>query len=227
VSAPQTPIARERTAGLAVDFAAVHADGTPVADLKASEVEVRINGRVRPVRSLRRVATAAAPNTGTRQVPAPFGTNDTVAAGRSFVFVVDEESLIAGQAPLIKSAVDGLLAGFSSTDHAMVASLPFGGVKTPFTSDKGRIRLAFSALSGRGARNETGSDLACRTRRFLESLDTFLQPHAGRSSPLTIVLFTAGLAAPRRDAAMAEAPGMCELLVNHFQRVAAAAGAAD
>jgi hypothetical protein len=43
---------------------------------------------------------------------------------------------------------------------------------------------------------------------------------------MTIVLFTAGLAAPRRDAAMAEAPGMCELLVDHFQRVTVSAGAA-
>ena len=219
-------VASERAAGLSVDFVAVHSDGMPVADLQPKDVEVRINGRVRGVRSLRRVATAAVPGTGTHPVPAPFGTNDTVASGRSFLFVIDEESLIAGQAPLLKRAVDGLLAEFMPHDQAMVATLPFGGVSSGFTNDKARIRLAVAAISGKGTRNETGSDLACRTRRFLESLDAFLQPHAGRSSPLTIVLFTAGLAAPRRDAAMAEAPGICELLVNHFQRVAAAAGAA-
>ena len=78
----------------------------------------------------------------------------------------------------------------------MVVALPFTGVKVPFTSDVARVRLAMAGLAGQGTRNETGSDLACRTRRFLESLDEFLQRQAGRSSPLTVVLFTAGLAAP-------------------------------
>jgi hypothetical protein len=149
-----------------------------------------------------------------------------VEAGRSFVFVIDEESLVAGHVALIKNAVEGLLHELTPTDQAMVASLPFGGVNSAFTTDKTRIRLAIAAVSAKGTRTETGSDLACRTRRFLESLDTFLQRHAGRSTPLTVVLVTAGLAAPRRDAAMAEAPGMCELLVNHFQRIAVTAGAA-
>jgi hypothetical protein len=43
---------------------------------------------------------------------------------------------------------------------------------------------------------------------------------------MTVVLFTAGLAAPRRDAPMALAPGMCELLPDPFRRVAAAANVA-
>src|SRR5262249_53347765 len=38
--------------------------------------------------------------------------------------------------------------------------------------------------------------------------------------------FTAGMAAPRRDAAMAMAPGMCELVVDQFKRITAAASAA-
>jgi hypothetical protein len=227
LSARQAQVAGERPSGLTVDFVAVQADGTPVPDLQPSEVEVRLNGRVRPIRSLRRIATGPLPAASTnRRMPPPFGTNDSIEAGRRFSFVVDEESLIAGQVPLLKNAVEGLLSDLTPTDQAMVASLPFGAVESAFTSDKARIRLAVAAVSGKGTRNETGSDLACRTRRFLESLDVFLQRHAGHPSPMTVVLFTAGLAAPRRDAALAEAPGMCELLVNHFQRVTVAAGAA-
>ncbi len=226
LSATQSQVARERPAGLAVDFVAVRADGTPVADLQTADIEIRLNGRIRAVRSLRRVATAqTAPARGQR-IPPPFGTNDSVESGRSFVLVIDEESLIAGQMPLIKNAVEGLLSGLTASDQAAVVSLPFTGVKTAFTSDTARVRLAVAAVAGRGSRNETGSELACRTRRFLESFDAYLQQHAGRSTPMTVVLFTAGLAAPRRDAAMAEAPGMCELLVNHFQRITMAAGAA-
>ena len=43
---------------------------------------------------------------------------------------------------------------------------------------------------------------------------------------MTLVLFTAGLAAPRRDAPMGLQPGMCELPVDQFRQVATAASAA-
>lgn len=228
VSARQTPLASERPAGLTVDFIAVQADGTPVVDLRLSEVEVRINNRVRIVRSLRRVAAAPAPIApgAASRVPAPYGTNDSVAAGRSFVLVVDQESFVAGRETLLRNAVEGLLAQLTSADQTMVVALPFGGVKAPFTSDTMRIRLAIGGVSGQGSRDETGSDLACRTRRFLESLDGFLQFQAGRVTPLTVVVFTAGLAGPRRDAPMALAPGMCELPITQFQRITPLAGAA-
>jgi hypothetical protein len=226
VSAWQTPVAREGVTGLTVDFVAVQPDGAPAMDLKAGEVEIRISGRLRTVRALRRVATAPLPQSAPRSAPPPFGTNDTVASGRSFALVVDDESLSAAHVQLLKNAVDGLLEELTPTDHATVVTLPFGGAKTPFTSDRARIKMAVGAIAAQGTRNETGSDLACRTRRFLESLETFLQAQAGRSSPLTVVVFTAGLAAPRRDAAAAEAPGMCELPITHFQRVTTVAGAA-
>jgi hypothetical protein len=228
VSARQSRLASERPAGLTVDFVAVQADGTPVVDLQSSEVEVRINDRVRIVRSLRRVATAPAPIApgAAMRMPPPYGTNASVAVGRSFALVVDEGSLVAGREQLLRNAVEGLLTQLTPADRTMIVALPFGGVKVPFTSETARIRLAMDGVSGQGSSNETGSELACRTRRFLESLDGFLQDQAGRWSPLTVVLFTAGLAAPRRDAPMALAPGMCELLVNHFQRITVTASAA-
>jgi hypothetical protein len=119
-----------------------------------------------------------------------------------------------------------LLTQLTPADQTMVVALPFGGVKVPFTSEPARVRLAMAAVSSQGSRNETGSELACRTRRFLESLDGFFRDQGGRGSPLTVAVFTAGLAGPRRDAAMALAPGMCELLANDFRRAAAAVAAA-
>jgi hypothetical protein len=159
-------------------------------------------------------------------LPAPFGTNDSVAVGRSLAFVVDQESFPAGFEPLLRSAVDGLLTQFSPADEALVVALPFGGVKVQFTSDVAMIRRAMAGVWAQGTRTQDGSDLACRTRRFLEALEGFLEGQAGRSSPLTVVLFTAGLAAPRRDAPMGLGPGMCELLVSDFERITVAAGAA-
>jgi hypothetical protein len=221
-------VATERPAGPTVDFVALEADGTPVAELQPADVEIRIGDRVRTVRALRRVTTAPLqPSTpAPSRVPSPYGTNAGVNAGRRFVLVVDQESFEAGRSPLFRNAVDGLLADLTPADQALLAALPFGGVPLPFTSDKARVRLALERLTGQASRNETGSDLACRTRRFLESLEGFLQNQGARSSPETVVLFTAGLAAPRRDAPMGLQPGMCELPVEQFRRVAIAAGAA-
>lgn len=218
----------ERQVGPIVDFVAVQADGTPVGGLQPSEVEIRINGRLRTLRAIRRVTAAAPPVAPDEppRLPAPFGTNDDVAAGRSLAIVVDEESFVAGREQLLRSAVEGLLADFTPADRAAVIVLPYTGVKAAFTADTARIRLAMDGIAGQGVRDETGSDLACRTRRFLDALAGFLHGQAGRSSPLTVVLFTAGLAAPRRDAPMLAGPGMCELLVTHFERIALTAGEA-
>ena len=187
----------------------MQADGTPVADLQASEVEVRLNGRVRKVRSIRRVAIAPAPAAPGKTIhaPPPYGTNDGAAVGRSFVLVVDQESFIGGREQPLRNAVEGLLAELTPADRTMVVALPYGGVRVPFTADKARVRQAMVGLSGQGSRGESGSDLACRTRRFLEALDGFLEGQARRSTPLTVVLFTAGLAAPRRDAPMTRGAG--------------------
>jgi hypothetical protein len=227
VTARQGAVAGERPAALSVDFVAVDAEGTPVADLQSSEVEIRIGDRVRIVRSLRRVATAPpVASTAQRSIAPPYGTNDGVAAGRRFALVVDQESFGAGREYLFRNAVEGLLVQLTPADQTMVAALPFGGVRLPFTADKARIRLAVERVAGQGARSETGSDLACRTRRFLESLEGWLQEQPARPLPLTLVLFTAGLAAPRRDAPMGLMPGMCELVVDQFRHLATAASAA-
>jgi hypothetical protein len=236
VSARQSQVASERASGPTVDFLALDADGNPLADLQATDIEVRVADRVRVVRALRRVSAGPAPALAgvragsdpalTPRVPAPYGTNAAVTAGRRFLLIVDQESFVAGREQLFRGAVEGLLAQFAPGDRAMVAALPFGGVLTPFTADIERIRLALGRVTGQGARGESGSDLACRTRRFLESLDAFLRSSGTQSLPQTMILFTSGLAAPRRDAPATLMPGMCELVVDLFRHVGTAASAA-
>ncbi len=227
VSAYQSQIASERPVGPTVDFIALNTDGSPVTDLQSSDVEVRIAERVRTVRTLRRISAAPSPiAAGVPRVPPPYGTNDDVAAGRRFMFVIDQESFVAGREQLFRNAIEGLLAQLTPADRTMVAALPFGGVMVPFTSDIARLRLAAGRVTGQGARVETGSDLACRTRRFLESLDGLLRTQATQASPQTLIVFTAGLAGPRRDAPMGILPGMCELVVDLFRHVGTTASAA-
>ncbi len=228
VSARWSQIPTETVTGPTVDFIALDSEGAPLADLQASEIEVRVGDRVRIVRTLRRVAAAPAPSAGAAapRVPAPYGTNDGVAAGRRFIIVIDQESFSAGREQQYRDAIEGLLGQLTPADRTMVVALPFGGVIVPFTSDIARIRLATGRISAQGSSAELGSDLACRTRRFLESLQGFLEVQATQAAPQTLIVFTAGMGAPRRDAPQGLAPGMCELLVDTFRHVSTAAGAA-
>jgi len=224
----QTPGARERAAGPAVDFLAVGPDGLPVTDLLPAEVEVRVEGRRRVVRSLRRVSAAP---TFSGVLPAaplapPYGTNSRSDTGRTFVLVIDEGSFSAGREQPLRSAVDGLLQRLISTDRVMMATVPYRGERVALTREHHRLRTAMAAFSGQRARDETGSAMACRTRLVLQSVEEILDGFRGAPEPVTMLLLTAGLAAPRRDAPMTMAPGMCELQAVDFQRIGTAAGAA-
>jgi VWFA-related protein len=223
---PRTP---ERGADhLAVHFAVVAADGTPVTDLRAEEVTVRIGGRVRPIRSLQRIASAGTPGAidVSADLPLPFGTNAVAAAGRTLLMLIDDESFRPGLEGVLRQAAAELIKGLAPTDRVALVTLPLGGTRVPFTSDHARLRTAVAQIVGHAPANLTGSDLACRTRRTLESVVTYLESLGVRDEPLTMMFVTAGLAAPRRDAVSALAPGMCELSEHLFSRVAVAAGAA-
>ena len=222
--AQQAPGALERGERLRIDFAATGPDGKPLLDLQAAEVTLKIDGRVRPLRSLQ-VMSAGAP-TDAAPLPPPYASNTFGNAGRTFVLIVDEDSFGAGREGPLRNAVEGLLRTLIPRDQVMLVTMPYGGIKVPFTSEHLRLRGALAGITGQRPRDESGSQMACRTRRLLESLAGLLDSFAGRDTPTTVLFFTGGLAGPRRDAAMALAPGMCELLASDFQRVGVAAGAA-
>jgi VWFA-related protein len=219
IGARQSQIPSERTLGPIVDFTALNADGSPIADLQPSEVEIKIGDRPRVIRQLRRVSAGEASHAAGR-LPPPYGTNSDISTGRRFMIVIDQESIAAGREQLFRSAVEGLLSELTSADRTMVAALPFGGIVVPFTSDIARIRLATGRIAGQGSRTETGSDRACRTRRFLESMMGMLQAGGTEDSPQTLIVFTDGMAAPRRDAPAGLLPGMCELQIDLFRDLA-------
>src|SRR5262245_45440928 len=121
-------VASERGRGPTVDFIAVQPDGTPVPDLRAADVEIRIGDRVRTVRSLRRISTAPAPASAGSRIRPPYGTNGNVSSGRRFILIVDQESFQAGRESQLRGAVEGFAASLTPLDATMIAALPFGGV---------------------------------------------------------------------------------------------------
>lgn len=218
----------ERARPLAsIDFAVVTRDGMPVADLKAGDVTIRIGGRQRPVRALQHIvvptdeAVSVDPD-----LPLPFGTNDVAEGGRTLALIVETDSFRAGRESIVREAGNALINRLSDADRLSLVTVPYGGVKVPFTTEHSRVRNALTKIVGQAEAGETGSQLACRTGRTLESLIGYLDERGIRDEPLTVMLITGGLAAPRRDAPVTMAPGMCELRTEVFQEVARAAGAA-
>jgi len=219
--------AQERTGRLLqVDFLALDANGAHVRDLTPAEVDLRIDGRRREVKALRRIAAAPAAAVMESGLDVPYGTSLDSASGRTVLLLVDQNSFRVGQEPPIRAAVTGFLRALGPADVVTVVGMPYGGVPVRSTNDHRRVQQAVDQLVGQRSGDESGSDMACRTRLVLESVETLLQSFDRRTMPTTVVLFTAGLAAPRRDAPFARAPGMCELQSDLFRRVGVAAGVA-
>lgn len=219
--------AAERGAGLhTVTFAAIEPAGAPVRDLRAEEVTIRIDGRTRPVRSLQLIAVADSDAKRRSSLPPPFGSNNVSTAGRHVALVVDDESFPAGGEQSVRTAADRLIAGLSSVDRLSLVTIPHGGVRIAATTDHTRVRTALATLVGRGATTQTGSELACRTRDSLHGLTAQLRALRAADTPTVVAFLTAGLAPPRRDAAITAAPGRCELLLDTFREVGVAAGRA-
>ena len=215
---------------VSVEFFAVAADGTPVTDLRSDEVTLRINGRARALQTLQWIRSGPLPPgpEGRREavLSPPFGSNVPHDAGRAVVVVVDDDSFRPGREQVLRDSVREFIASLSRRDRIALVTLPYGGLKVDFTSEHERINNSLMRIVGQSPQNETGSELACRTRRTLESLTGLLGSLGGGVGPTTVVFVSSGLAGPRRDAAMALAPGMCELTSDHFRAVGNATAAA-
>ena len=230
-SASQAPKPGDRLPeAVALDFYATTPDGSPVADLKAEEVQLRIDGRPRTLKWLEWVPVAdppsESPGAPATPVPPPFASNAPSDAGRSFVIVIENESFRPGRERPLRAAVDRFLAALSPRDRAALMTTPYGGFRVNLTNDYDRVRAELAKISGQGSATETGSEMACRTRRTLESLVGLVSGFRTLEGVTNVLFVSSGLAGPRRDAALTLAPGMCELTVDMFAQVGVAAGAA-
>jgi hypothetical protein len=225
------PVQQATERPLTVDFYALGADGTTVADLKAEEVTVRVNGRARAIQSLRLVKQADPPPADplaarVMAAPEPFATNGIAEAGRTFVIVIDDESFRPGREKPIRAALGAFLGALSPRDRVSLWTVPRGGMKVNLTTNHDRVSQAVQIVVGNGPERETGQEAACRTRTTLEEVFHLLETMEGGEGPTTVMVLTNGLLGPRRDGQMTMAPGMCEIPTEHFTRIGRAAAAA-
>jgi VWFA-related protein len=223
------PVLKSGVSLVSIDFLALAKDGRPVPDLKADEVTLRIGGRVRPVHSMSLI-DAASPVAGRAPLsplPPPFGTNVQSEESRSFVLVVDDDSFRVGTERALQEAADTFLDNLVPTDRIALVTLPYGGTRVDLTTEQEKVRASLAQVVGQAARTETPDEMACRTRRTLDSLTGLMQSLAASTSPVTVTFFSASMVGPNEQVMRAgQTVAGCALLPDMFQQVGNAAALA-
>ena len=184
-----------------VDFVVVTRDGQPITDLKPEEVTLRVGNKNRVVSSLQYVKVAeamvgaatpgAAPGAAVAaakpDLPLAFFTNiaTTGDTPRSFVVVVDDESMPIGQEPRLRTSLTNFVRDLPATDSVALITVPHGGLKVNLTTDRERLYKAIGELTAIKPFDEP----SCRTRTTLATLETTLGQLARPSDQPVIVAF--------------------------------------
>lgn len=227
---------QDRARLIAVDFAVVGADSQPVADLRADEVTLKIDGRARPIRSLEYVSLASAPAGDSGAGPdtrlAPYGTNATSDGGRSVILILDQYTVRPGRDAGVKEQVNQFLRLLGPRDRVALMTMPYGGLTVDLTTEHHRISQALTRIGGQAPPNEGAEDASCRTSATLAALRGTLDELRGGEAPVAIVFFSAQLSVPTGPtAAPSPSPAMrllapCPLRTEQFKQVGAAAASA-
>jgi hypothetical protein len=206
-------------------------DGTPVTDVKAGDVTLKVDGKPREIKLFELVdlrsgsGSAPAPS----KVAPPFQTNAAQApTGRDLFVLVDEESITPGKEVAVQEAAAALLGALSPRDRIALVSVRLGGVNIPLTSDREKITSSVATLAGYGSARENAADLSCRTLRTISALQAVFDA-AKPDSPPTVVFFSTALAALQagQTARMGGEQGsdVCPLRTEQFNQLGAAAQA--
>ena len=217
---------------VSVSFLTIGRDGRPVVDLKPEEVQIRLDGRQRTIRSLDRVeATSGVSGEADRPagppLPPPFGTNAMPSGsggGRTTFLVINDASFRPGNERLMKQSIEAYLDSVLPTDRVALVTTPLASVRTDPTTPA-EVRQALGRVAGVAAQNPTQDEAACRTRETLEALRGLLSSLAGTGRSPTVIFFSTGLSATTRSTGQL-GTSSCDLSTEAFQNVGAAAAAA-
>ena len=195
VPSASSPVA-EAGAPVAIDVRAATDDGRPVLDLKREDMALKVNGKVRDIKSLQLVQFGGpAPVTTGPSMPMPCASNVAADAGREVLFAIDDQSILAGNEQPVKDAVKQIVSGLSSNDRVGLVPVTTTAPNLAPTSDRDTFGAAVAAVVGHQNANESSNDVVCRTKVTLSALnDRFKASTAGAAT--TLVYFSSGLTPP-------------------------------
>jgi len=203
-----------------LDFRAIGDDGQPVVDLNAPDIALKVDGKIREIRSfqlVRVIASDAGASPG--GLPAPFSTNSQAESGRDLLLVIDEESIDPGREQPMKNAIVHLLGTLAPRDRVGLVSVRRGANMIPLTSDVNSVRTAVTGLRGQSSSGTPPED-PCRAGMVIQALNAIIASTTAESRA-TVVFFSAALASPdaQRQAQMGSSSGLCQLRTEDFQEL--------
>ena len=219
---------RDRAQLLAIDFVAAGPDASPVGNLTAGEVTVRLGGKARPIVAFDYVRAVGNRRDAT-DTAAPFGDNADWQAPRSIILMVDEDTIRPGRTVAVRDAIQQLLAGLATSDRVALVTVPFGGLAVDLTTDHARLMQAVGSLTSKSIRSETVTDAQCRTLTTLGAMTDTLLRLSVVEDPVTVVFFSNGQAGPQniiRMTGAAPVGGPCDLRTSTFTDLGIAAARA-
>jgi hypothetical protein len=205
-----------------VEFIATTADGALVTDLTAAQLTLKVANKDRAITSLTRVDFAAK---AASALPVPFATSDAADAGRSFMWVIDEESLSPGREIAVRDTLLAFEKTLSPRDRVALFTIPRGTIALPATTDREALRGALAKVQGRAKATMTTAERRCHTRDTLSALGSLLTQGApGGVTP--VLFFTSGLVGAEATSGIGSSND-CVVQPNDFQRLGPAADAAN
>lgn len=162
VAGPRTGPAAQFKSGVTlvtIDVTVLDKDGQPVPGLTVNDFEVKLNGRIQPVRSLTFLQAAAESEMAgavgptfdavTPALPRAAGTPASPAAStaRAFVILVDDVSFPAGRGRNLFSAAQRFVSSLPSSDRVGFATTTGTKVINP-TADRAPVRDALASVTG-------------------------------------------------------------------------------
>jgi hypothetical protein len=216
------PLAAQRGGGPAtVEFIATTADGALVTDLTAADLSLKVNNRDRAVSSLELIQFGASGSA----LPAPFGTNSLSGAGRSYVLIVDEESLRPGLENVVKDEITAFEQALPVSDRLGLFTIPRGTTSLAPTSDRESFRSAVAKIQGRMKASMTAAERRCHTRDTLAAMAGILGGAATTGGVTPVIFFSTGLVGASSGSGALGGPDDCAVQPSEFQRLGGAADA--
>ena len=155
---PQQQVFRGGVDLVAVDVAVTSSDGTPLSGLTSADFTITAGGRPRRLVSVEFIAVRdASPVRAARTQPEPAAipratSNAGVAGGRTFLFIVDAESIRAGEGRPALESIAEYLDRLAPEDRAGLVTLPTGTPHADLTTNRAIVRRAAALVAGSSTR---------------------------------------------------------------------------
>lgn len=144
--AQNQPTFRTAVDVVAVDVSVIDRDGRPVDNVRPDEFALKVDGRLRQVRSaefvsLRRLDTADPP-------PASFSSNEGHVPGRLIMIVVDQANIRKGGGKEVFRAASRFIDALNRSDRVALEIIPGTGPVSDFTANHGVVKAMIERAVG-------------------------------------------------------------------------------